>query len=231
VTDADDTAWVARPLPRGRHRLAPEEVRASQRERLLRAMAEMVAARGYEAATVPRVLAAARVSSNTFYRIFTDKTDCFIALCQQLGDELVAAVELPATAADSPAAGLEALDRSLERYLRWWQEHPVLARVYFVELAIAGRKAIEERERQNLRFGAIYREFAQRARAFDREAPPLRDIDVIAASIVSRELVAREVRAGRIEQLTDLRDDLRYLLLKLLVSDRAARYAAARAEH
>jgi AcrR family transcriptional regulator len=230
VDSADQDGWVARPLPRGRHRLTPDEVQASQRERLLQAMAEVVAERGYDGASVPRVIAAARVSSNTFYRFFTDKADCFVALCEQLGDELRAALEVPATPAGTPAAGLEALDHSLERYLAWWQERPMLARVYFVELPTAGLRALEERERQSTRFGTAYRRFAERARAYDDQALPLREIDVTAAAILTRELVAREIRAGRVDHLTDLRDDLRYLLLRLLVSDRAARFAATRGD-
>ena len=41
-----------RPLPRGPHRLAREIIEASQRGRLLDAIAEVVAEKGYAAATV-----------------------------------------------------------------------------------------------------------------------------------------------------------------------------------
>ena len=57
---------MGEPLPRGRHKLGAEAVRASQRERLIRAMLETVAERGYEATTVPEVVARARVSRNAF---------------------------------------------------------------------------------------------------------------------------------------------------------------------
>ena len=53
-------ALTPEPLPRGRHKLDRDAVRASQRERLLRAMLQCVAADGYAATTVPRVAAAAR---------------------------------------------------------------------------------------------------------------------------------------------------------------------------
>ena len=49
-------AWQGQPLPRGRHKLEPEEVRESQRRRISRAMLEVVAEHGYEATTVSQVV-------------------------------------------------------------------------------------------------------------------------------------------------------------------------------
>jgi hypothetical protein len=49
----------SRELPRGHHKLPPEVVRASQRSRLLNAMLDFVAERGYGATTVPAVVARA----------------------------------------------------------------------------------------------------------------------------------------------------------------------------
>jgi AcrR family transcriptional regulator len=223
---AKGRAWVADPLPRGRHKLARAEVQASQRERLLRAMAELVGERGYDGTSVPQVIAAARVSSNTFYRFFSDKADCFIALCEQLGQELFAELDQPLDTGAGVAGGLAALDRGIRSYLRWWQDRPAVARAYFIELPAAGPRALAERERQYARFEAIHRMIAERARVLYPEAPPLRDVDVLAAMIVTTQLVEREVRAGRVDQLSGIEGDLRYLLLKLLVGERAAESVA-----
>jgi AcrR family transcriptional regulator len=222
-----DSAWAGDPLPRGRHKLPREAVKASQRERLLRAMAELVGEHGYEATSVPQVVAAARVSSNTFYGFFSDKTDCFIALCEQLGDELFEQLTSFNVEVDDPGDALAALNRGIRAYLQWWPDRPALARAYFVELPQAGPRAIEERDRQLERFESILRYVAGQARVLFPDAPPLRDVDVLAAGILTRELVANHVRAGRVEQLGEIEDELRYLLIKLLVSDEAARQAAA----
>jgi AcrR family transcriptional regulator len=219
--------WTGAPLPRGRHGLGADSVRTSQRERLLRAMAEVVAARGYEGATVPQVVAAAHVSRTTFYAFFADKTDCFIALCEQLGEHLADELAPAATRAASAAEAVAALDRGLTRYLRRWQDQPAFARAYFVELPAAGQRALEERDRQRARFEAVLRRLAERARTFDPHAGPLRDVDVTAAVIVISELVAREIRADRLDRLSELVGELRRLLLKLLVSERAADFADA----
>jgi AcrR family transcriptional regulator len=217
-------SWSGDPLPRGRHKLPREAVKASQRERLLRAMAELVGEQGYEATSVPQVIAAARVSSNTFYGFFTDKTDCFIALCEQLGDELLELVSF-SPPRDDVSDALAALNRGIRAYLQWWPDRPALARAYFVELPAAGPRALAERDRQVARFDVVLRYVAERAREFNPALAPLRDAELAAASVVMRELVAIEVRAGRVEQLEEIEDDLRYLLIKLLVDDESARKA------
>src|SRR2546423_9558450 len=85
-----EVEWTAEPLPRGRHKLSPAAVRESQRARIVRAMLECVGRDGYEGATVPQAVATARVSRNAFYEFFADKADCFIAVCDQTAEELLA---------------------------------------------------------------------------------------------------------------------------------------------
>src|SRR5436190_446605 len=85
-----------RQLPRGRHRLTREEVTASQRGRMLEAMALAVRDKGYTGTAVADVVAGAGVSRETFYQHFADKEDCFLA-AQTAGDRfaceaLVAAI-------------------------------------------------------------------------------------------------------------------------------------------
>jgi AcrR family transcriptional regulator len=225
MTPQSKGAWSASPLPRGRHKLPREEVTASQRERLLRAMAELAAEKGFASTSVPEVIAKARVSSNTFYRLFEDKTECYIALCAELGDQLLDEL-VSAREPEGVGGPLTVLERGIDRYLRWWQDRPTLAVAYFVELPAVGRRAGEERERQYKRFANLHRAIAHGARELNPDAPPLRDADVLASVIVATELVARQVRAGRVAQLDEIRDDLRYLLVRLLVSDRAADYVS-----
>src|SRR3984885_1693137 len=151
--------WTGVPLPRGRHKLSRDEVLASQRGRLLRAMEELVGAIGYESTTVPQVIKAARVSTATFYRFFADKVDCFIALCEERGERLLSALMLDQDELAASGA-LERLDRRLEIYLHWWQDNPAMARAYFVELPAAGPRAIAERDRQYERVVSLNRTIA-----------------------------------------------------------------------
>ena len=209
------TQWSAQPLPRGRHKLSRDEVLSSQRGRLLRAMEELVGEYGYESTTVPLVIKAARVSTATFYRFFSDKVDCFIALCEERGANLLADLT-PDEEEQRAFSARERLDRGVYAYLRWWQDNPAMARAYFVELPAAGPRAIAERERQYERFAALNRIIAASSREGIAGAPEPPEIDVYASVVVTTELIASEIRRGNVERLTELRDDVRRLLLKLL---------------
>jgi AcrR family transcriptional regulator len=217
-------AFDPQPLPRGRHRLSRDAVRASQRERLVQAMVELVGRQGYEATTVPQVVAAARVSRNAFYEFFADKTDCFLAVCDELTRELL--VDLVALAAETD--WLTALRRGMRIYLHWWQERPVFTRAYFLELPIAGARAIEQRDRAYEQFRAMFRDLGARARAEQPRLGPLEDVAVSAAVFAPTELVAERVRAGRLDDLLELEDELVYLLVKLLADEATAARAVGR---
>jgi len=60
-------------LPTGAHGLAREEVERDQRDRLRRAMIELIAQRGYPAVRVADLTKLARVSRPTFYSLYEDK--------------------------------------------------------------------------------------------------------------------------------------------------------------
>src|ERR1044072_7319638 len=96
--------------PRGRHRLPPEVIARSQRERLLEAAARIVATKGYAAATVGDLTKEAGVSRTTFYELYEDKEACFLAAYDNAVEALVrrviAAYESEQGWPDRAAAGL-----------------------------------------------------------------------------------------------------------------------------
>lgn len=206
--------WTGSPLPRGRHKLSREEVQASQRGRLLRAMEELVGEHGYEGATVPMVIKAARVSTATFYRLFSDKADCFIALCEERGERLFQDLVPDEELRAKPA--WERLNIGLGGYLNWWQDHPAMARAYFVELPAAGTRALAERERQYEQFIGLTRAVVDRWREDERPARLPSDTELRACLILTTEMIASEIRRGNGDRLADLKPHLRTMLLKLL---------------
>jgi AcrR family transcriptional regulator len=216
--------WRGEPLPRGRHRLPAEAVRASQRERILRAMMECVARYGYEATTVPQVVATARVSRNAYYEFFSDKADCFIAVCDEAARELLA--ELLALAAEED--WIEATRIGAHSYLRWWQRRPTLARAYFLSLPAVGERAMHQRERQYAAFRAMFADLGRRARAEQPELEPLDELVPRVLVLSITELVAEEVRARRTSRLTDLSDRLGLLAIRMLADDATAERTRAR---
>lgn len=215
---SSNVEWQGEPLPRGRHKLSASTVRASQRERIVRAMLECVGRDGYEATTVPHVVATARVSRNAFYEFFEDKADCFIAVCDETARELLGElVELASEPSWTRAMWLGA-----ERYLRWWQERPTISRAYLLSLPTVGERAYAQRARHYEAFRAMFADLGVRARAEQPELAPLGDLVPRVLVLVITELVAEEVRAGRAAQLTGLSEEIALLAIRLLADDATA---------
>lgn len=181
-------------------------------------MVELVARQGYADTTVPQVVAEARVARNAFYELFGDKTDCFIALCDELANELLAML---AQFADRPD-WLTALRDGLHAYLMWWQERDAFARAYFIELPGAGVRAVQQRDRQLTRFIALFEAIAARARLERKDLPPLAPHAVELAVLGTTELIAREVRAGRAGEVVALEPAILDHLTLLLAGRPAA---------
>lgn len=154
-----------RVLPRGRHAAPREVVAESQRERLLVAMADATAAKGYANVAVADVIERAGVSRRSFYEHFTNKEDAFLAAYDAGVTGLLNAIgeaEEAAAAAADPEGGLLARARAgTEVYLQVLADNPAFARTFLIEVLGAGPAALERRD-------VVHARFAQRlADAFD----------------------------------------------------------------
>jgi AcrR family transcriptional regulator len=188
-------------------------VLGSQRSRLLRAMLDQVAERGYPATTVGDVVAAARCSRNAFYELFEDKEACYIAAADEAGAEMLDALVSGAQEQDT---WLDALRSGTHRYLRWWVDNPRYAAAYLIELPTAGRRALEQRDRAYADFAAMFAGLAARARAEQPLLPPLPPLAPRLLVMSITELIAQEVREGRVDSLMELEDDLVRFIVKTL---------------
>jgi AcrR family transcriptional regulator len=92
TVDTSRTSNSPDKLPSGRHDLPRDLIIQSQRDRILQAMAETVAANGYAASTVAEIVERAGVSRATFYELFRGKDDCVTAAANTLLGELVTVV-------------------------------------------------------------------------------------------------------------------------------------------
>ncbi|MDT7703235.1 MAG: hypothetical protein QOJ30_5560 [Pseudonocardiales bacterium] len=219
-----------RELPRGPHRLAREVVLASQRGRMLDAMAEVVAEKGYAATTVADAIGKAGVSRKTFYEHFRDKEDCFLA-AYDAGVELL--LETLRGASGDAGAGEPAdlLDNARARtraYLETLASEPAFARTFLIEVAAAGPAALARREAVHDRFAALLREQLEAARAQLPELPLPPDEVYLAAVGATDLVVSRLVASGRVSELPQLEDAVLHIQLSLLVGGAAAALAARR---
>jgi AcrR family transcriptional regulator len=184
-------------------------------------MLEHVGRDGYEATTVPDVVATARVSRNAFYEFFEDKADCFIAVCDQTSEELLG--ELLELAGEPD--WIQAMREGTRRYLRWWQERPTISSAYLLSLPTVGARALRQRERHYAAFRAMFADLGRRARSEQPELGPLGELVPRLLVAALTEIVTEEVRDGRTSKLTDLSDDVALLAIRLLADDATAKRA------
>src|SRR6202161_613282 len=90
-----------RPLPTGTHGLDPELVKRDQRERLQKAMIELIAQKGYPAVRIVDLARLAHVSQPTFYRLYTDKEDLFLSAYDEVAGHIAQTV-MAAYSAECP---------------------------------------------------------------------------------------------------------------------------------
>ncbi len=131
-------------IPAGRHTLAPEEVSARQRERLMRAMGQCVGERGYVETTIADVVRVARTSRTVFYRHFADKE---AVLPRDLRRDDACADRRIARRRGRGRGWREKLEAGIGAYFHWMAAHPEVAVTSVVEVHRAGRTALEARSR------------------------------------------------------------------------------------
>jgi AcrR family transcriptional regulator len=189
-------------------------VRDSQRSRLIQAVWAAVGENGYGDTTVTDIVSRARCSRNAFYEFFSDKEECFLAACDGNNEQLLALLY----AEGSASSWTEALRNGLRVYLSWWQDSPRIAMAYLTDLPTAGRRAIEQRDRTYDQFGLLFQGLAARARVEQPELPPLAPLAIPLLVSGLTELVGREVRAGRLDALDRLEDELTMQIVRALTS-------------
>jgi AcrR family transcriptional regulator len=186
-----------RRLPRGRHALAPEQVLADQRRRLVEAVPRAVARHGYEAMSVADLVKAAAVSRNAFYNNFGDKRECFAAAHEACHERLLGILEEPCGRGSTAE---ERVETSLGAGLSMLAAEPAVARLLFVEAPGAGEEICRRHHEWLRRYGALLRGAVPRAAA---EPGLAGEIDqVIVGGIASR--IASEVLEGRAAELRTL---------------------------
>jgi AcrR family transcriptional regulator len=122
-------------LPRG-------QVTEIQRSRMLTATVEAVEEVGYARLTVAQVIGRAKVSRKTFYDVFIDREDCFLAAF----NEAVARMEAIAIEAyEEQSSWREGMRAGLVALLGFLNSEPGLARLCVVEALGSGPRVLDRR--------------------------------------------------------------------------------------
>jgi AcrR family transcriptional regulator len=219
TTDAAPPApAVPRALPRGRHAAAREIVLASQRGRLLEAMAQCVAERGYAATTVAHVIARAGVSRKTFYEQFADKRACFLAAWEVGTDILLAQVQAAGEEAPNWRARLRA---GVDAYLDVLAAEPDFARSFTIEVLSVGEEALARRAAINERFADALAATHAQALAEGAALGPVPPWAFRAAAGAAWELTVEHLRTRGVERLAELAPQIEAIHLAVLGGDYA----------
>lgn len=193
-------------LPRGRHALAPEEVAADQRRRLVEAVPRVVAKHGYEAMSVADIVKAAAVSRTVFYANFGSKQECFAAAQEACHQRLVALLE---ERCEKGMSVEERVETALGAGLAMLAAEPAVTRLLFVEALGAGTGVARHHYEWLRRYGTLLRSAVPEAAEKSSLAA---EIDqVVVGGIATR--VASEALHGRAR---DLRQQIPHLVAYVL---------------
>jgi AcrR family transcriptional regulator len=126
-----------------------EEVVQDQRERILRAVVQVLAERGFAGATIGLVVTRARVSTRTFYELFDGLEQCLIAIMDRTLEQVVALAAQELAAEECWQDGVRS---ALAAVLTFFDRDPELARVCIVETLAGGPVVLAHRERTTAAF-------------------------------------------------------------------------------
>jgi AcrR family transcriptional regulator len=177
----------------------------AQRAKLLEAMVQVVAEKGYAAATVADAVRVAKVSRGTFYELFDSKQACLME-AYRLGIEVLE--QRVADAVTDATTGDEEIRLGLRAYLLALKEEPRFAHVHLLEWDALG----PEKDAAIAHFARRYGKSFKKA---DRPVPTDDALFVLSAGI--DQLVRSRLRDGR--DVTDLEDTLVGCVLRLATKE------------
>lgn len=158
-------------LPSGRHRLTKDDVVASQRGRLIVALLDAAADKGYPATTIGDVVERAGVSRKTFYEHFASKEHCFQAAFAITAEVVIGQLE---AAAAAPHEDRRALVRAtVQAYVDALAAEPAAARALHIETLSAGPAVLDQREAMLRLFADLLRQACRDARGGAWSEPPV----------------------------------------------------------
>lgn len=114
-----------------------------QRARTLRAIGQAAAERGTANVTVAQIVECAGISRRTFYEIFGDVEDCFLAA---LDEGIAQAAERVRPAYEAHDRWRARIRSALVELLQFFDANPFTARLLVVEASGAGKSALKRRQ-------------------------------------------------------------------------------------
>jgi AcrR family transcriptional regulator len=204
TVEPSKSSLVPRILPRGRHKLDPQLVAASQRQRLVEAIVELVAEKGYPDVTIGDIVSRAGTAKRTFYDHFADKLQCFLAALDGITDILVAA-----SARFFAVSGTvrERCEYSMRGYLELLVSMPNTAKVFYLEAVAAGPESVTRRHAVQLKFARNIVGLS-RAAALAGEGQELSELHAMAVVGAMHQMIYGQLLQHGPDALLEIIDDV-----------------------
>jgi AcrR family transcriptional regulator len=202
-----EQAEILERLPKGPHGLTRRQVRASQRQRILDAVLDVVGEHGYSAATVAHITTAAGISRTTFYEQFRNKQDAFLTAYDTFGEQFLA--DTSSVTGTNPA---EVLNASAERLVDWGRRRPLACRAFLLEIHAVGEAGLKHRDRAMRLAEELFERVSGWLRSIDPGLPSPPRLVGRAVVAASWELTAQGVRTAG-DTTADTREALAYIWL------------------
>jgi AcrR family transcriptional regulator len=204
-------------LPSGRADLPEPLIAHSQRERILTAMAQTCAAKGYGATTITDIVQSAGVSRATFYELFKDKEDCLQASMElSLAEAMGRIVEVYSP--DKPWATM--VRDAAATFLELLATRPNFARMALIEAPAAGGRSFEMYASGK----RVLQALLDRGRGDPIEEQAIPSSAGRGALAAAESLIVGQILAGNTERLTELLPDIVYIVtIPYLGQDEALR--------
>jgi AcrR family transcriptional regulator len=187
-----------------RPELPREFVRSHKRRRMMDAMAELSAERGYEATKIADIVRRAAVARKTLYDTFDGKEDLFLSAVEASLSEMKTVVAEACAGSDGPWE--ERVEAGLAALLHYLVERPAAARMCVVEAISATPSAAA-------RYDAALGDFVAQLR---QDAPTGTGLpETIEESLVGGVawILQQQIRRGEAEKAEDLLPELSQFIL------------------
>jgi AcrR family transcriptional regulator len=190
-------------------------VARNQRQRIVAAVAEATAAKGYARMSVEDVVRGAGVSRRTFYELFPNKDAVFLEAYDQVANLLLAGVR----AAYEEESGFAArMTAGFRAFLELLEASPAFARMCVVEVMAAGPEAVKRRNAAMRAFAQMIEENARQRLA---KPPPS---ELTAETVVGGiyDVVFTRIQRGDVRVLPELAPQLVHTALVHYLGPEAA---------
>jgi AcrR family transcriptional regulator len=201
-------------LTGGPHGIPRSVVQKIQRDRLMRAMAKTVAEYGYQETTVRRLLGRAGLSRRTYYELFEDKEDCYLAAYDEVVEHLLHVVAEAYAQGEAPE---DQIELGLRALLEFCRDEPDIARMCIVEVLAAGAAARARRADTMQRLADLMEGALQELRGDERLSK------LAAQGLIGgvHELIYTPIDRGETQDLPDLAEQIVITQVKPLVLAKA----------